>query len=108
MDMFVMGLCFTCIGLAVTAMAFVAATHSQAAPPPVQPELPAVKTAPARFFGDLAQPPTRIPMPVQVPVELLLQQIEYHVRLEQAAAESFVAYPTQDLLHSKTASPLVN
>ena len=106
MDMFAMGLCFTCIGLAITALAFVAATHAQAAPSTIQPELPAVKAAPAQFFGDLPRP--SIPLPVQVPVELLLQQIEYHVRLEQAAAESFVAYPTDDLLHSKTTSPLVN
>jgi hypothetical protein len=111
MDMFVMGLCFTCIGLAVTAMAFVAATHPQTAPPPAaQPELAAVKAAPAHFFGDSVQATRSIPVqvPVQVPVALLLQQIEHHVRLEQAAAESFVAYPTESLLHSKTTSPLVN
>jgi len=35
-------------------------------------------------------------------------QIENHVRLEQAAAESFVEFPTQALLHSKTTSPFVN
>jgi len=43
-----------------------------------------------------------------VPIEVLLYQIENHVRLEQAAAESFVAFPTQALLHSKTTSPFVN
>ena len=46
--------------------------------------------------------------PVQVPIEVLLLQIENHVRLEQAAAESFLAFPTQALLHSKTTSPFVN
>lgn len=106
MDMFVIGLCFTCIGLAVTALAFAAATRSQTAPTAAQPELPAVKAAPAHFFGDLAEPP--VPLSLRVPVQLLLQQIEHHVRLEEAAAESFVAYPTHDLLHSKTTSPLVN
>jgi hypothetical protein len=44
----------------------------------------------------------------QVPIEALLLQIESHVRLEQAAAESFLQTPTPALLHSKTISPLVN
>ena len=106
MDMFVMGLCFTCIGLAVTALAFAAATRQPAPPPAAQPELPAVKAAPAQFFGDVAQP--AVPLAMQVLVQLLLERIENHVRLEQAVAESFVAYPTHDLLHSKTTSPLIN
>ena len=46
--------------------------------------------------------------PLQVPIEVLLLQIENHVRMEQAAAESFIAFPTQALLHSKTTSPFVN
>jgi len=44
----------------------------------------------------------------QVPIEVLLLQIENHVRLEQAAAESFVTFPTNAQLRSKTTSPLVN
>jgi len=44
----------------------------------------------------------------QVSIEVLLLQIENHVRLEQAAAESFLAFPSQALLHSKTTSPFVN
>ena len=44
----------------------------------------------------------------QVPIEVLLLQIEDHVRLEQAAAESFLAFPTHAQLHSKTTSPFVN
>jgi hypothetical protein len=43
-----------------------------------------------------------------VPVEALVAQIENHVRLEQAAAESFVADPNSRLLHSRTVSPFVN
>jgi hypothetical protein len=58
------------------------------------------------FMGRVAKPTT---MPSrQVPIEVLLLQIENHVRLEQAAAESFLAFPTHDHLHSKTPSPLVN
>ena len=108
MDMLLMGLCVTFIGVAVTALAFVAATRPTTSAPEAQPQLPVVKaaTTPARFFSD--QPATTIPLPPQVPIEVLLQQIENHVRLEQAAAESFIALPTQAQLHSKTTSPFVN
>lgn len=106
MDMLVMGLCMTFFSLAVTALAFVAATRPKSSEPVVQPELSAVKMASARFFSEGAA--SSIPLPPQVPIEVLLYQIENHVRLEQAAAESFVAFPTQALLHSKTTSPFVN
>lgn len=60
-----------------------------------------------RFFTDSVAKPTAMPSR-QVPIEVLLLQIENHVRLEQAAAESFLAFPSQALLHSKTTSPFVN
>ncbi len=60
-----------------------------------------------RFFTDSVAKPTAMPSR-QVPIEVLLLQIENHVRLEQAAAESFLAFPTHDHLHSKTPSPFVN
>jgi hypothetical protein len=106
MDMLLMGLCMTFIGVAVTAMAFVAATRPSSSTPALQPELPVEKVAPARFFSDRVA--ASIPLQPLVPIEVLLYQIENHVRLEQAAAESFVAFPTQALLHSKTTSPFVN
>jgi len=106
MDMLVMGLCMTFFSLAVTALAFVAATRPKSSSPAVQPELSLVKVASARFFSDSAG--SSIPLQPQVPIEVLLYEIENHVRLEQAAAESFVAFPTQALLHSKTISPFVN
>lgn len=106
MYMLLMGLCITFFALAITAAAFAASTRPNSSLPAAQPELPIVKAAPARFFSDQVAP--SIPVPPQVPIEVLLQQIENHVRLEQAAAESFVAFPTQSLLHSKTSSPFVN
>lgn len=107
MEMFLMGLCMSAFGIAVTAVAFVAAARPKYSTPAIQPELPVVKVAPpARFFTDRVSP--SIPSLPQVPIELLLQQIESHVRLEQAAAESFVAFPTQTLLYRKTTSPFVN
>ncbi len=108
MDMFLMGLCVAVIGVVFVALAFGAAVRSEPWNTTAQPELPLVKAvAPARFFSDRAPVPTLAP-PVQVPIEVLLLQIENHVRLEQAAAESFLAFPSQALLHSKTTSPFVN
>jgi len=107
MEMLLMGLCMAFIGVAFTTIAFVAATRPMSSAPTVQPQLPVVKAATtAHFFSDNEAP--SIPLRPLVPIEVLLQQIENHVRLEHAAAESFVAFPTQALLHSKTTSPFVN
>ena len=111
MDMLLMGLCFAVCGVVFVALAFGAAMRSESWNSSVQPERPLVQAAaPARFFSDrVAAPPTVPPAPTwAVPIEVLLLQIENHVRMEQAAAESFVAFPTQALLHSKTSSPFVN
>lgn len=108
MDMLLVGLSFTFVGLAVAALAFAAATRPESMTPGAQPEQAAVKAAPARFFSERVTPPAPVPAPIQVPIEVLLLQIENHVRLEQAAAESFVASPTHAHLHSKTTSQLVN
>ena len=114
MEMFLMGLCVSIFGLGVAVVAFGAATRSESSESPdaaVQPALPLVKAvAPAHFFSDRAAAPPVVPAapPWPVPIEVLLLQIENHVRMEQAAAESFLAFPTQALLHSKTTSPFVN
>ncbi len=114
MVMFLMALCLSLFGLAVTAMAFGAATRDEKSGEPAQPEqrpvLPLALEAP-RFFVDTGKPITGqlpIPAPTRIPVEVLLSQIERHVRLEQAAAESFLDYPTAESLHSRTTSPLVH
>jgi len=108
MEMLLMVLCISMFGLAVTALAFGAATRPEREAPQEQPQLQPVvpAAAPARFFArDLATPIETRP---RVPIEALLLQIESHVRLEHAAAESFLESPTSVLLHSKTASPFVN
>jgi len=43
-----------------------------------------------------------------VPIEVFLAQIERHIRLEQAAAESFLIAPSLESLHGRTVSPLVH
>jgi hypothetical protein len=43
-----------------------------------------------------------------VPLDLLLLQIDQHIRVEREAAESFHLYPTVAALHTHSASPLVH
>lgn len=107
MEMFLMVVCLSLFGLAVTAAAFGVATESErreqeAGRRPVE----AKEVMPARFFADDTALPA-IP-PQRIPLEALLLQIDHHVRLEQAAAESFLRVPTPQLLHSRTVSPLVH
>jgi hypothetical protein len=100
MEMFLMIVCMSVLALAMAAVAFGAATRPERSEPRISAQPQAAKPA-ARFFVEsIAQP--------RLPIEALLAQIENHVRLEQAAAESFVEYPTPALLHSKTSSPFVN
>lgn len=105
MELFLMALCMSLLGVAATAIAFGAATRSEAGE---GEDLPVAKPAPAltRFFvDDVTLPATPHP---RVPIEALLLQIEQHIRLEQAAAESFLDCPTAQSLHSRTSSPLVH
>jgi len=111
MEMLLMGMCVAVFGMGIAAVAFGAATRKESSDSAMQPALSLVKTEDAaHFFSDrVAARPTVPPAPAwPVPIEVLLLQIENHVRMEQAAAESFVAFPTQALLHSKTSSPFVN
>lgn len=107
MEMFLMALCISMFGLAVAAMAFGAATRPEKSDSPAQPELrPTKAVAPGRFFADQVVPPTQ--RQSHVPTEALLAQIERHVRLEQAAAQSFLESPSHTQLHTKTTTPFVN
>ena len=76
------------------------------AAPAVQKEKVKAAMVAARFFAD--PPPLRMAAYSQVSIEELVLQIENHVRLEHAAAESFLASPNASLLHSRTISTLVN
>jgi hypothetical protein len=105
MEMFLMALCMSLLGIAVTSIAFAAATRDADSAPKEagEPKIVPVLT-PARFFSDEAD---YHPAP-RVPVEALLLQLERHIRLEQAAAQSFLDCPTAQSLHSRTTSPLVH
>lgn len=105
MEMFLMVATVSLLGMVVSIGLFAAATRDYGTSAEVRPEQP-LPLAPPRFF--LAdRTPAVAPLP-RVPIEVLLLQIERHVRLEQAAAESFLDSPTTKSLHSRTTSPLVH
>ena len=110
MEMFVMVACMGIFGLAITCIAFAAATGAEQEQTAAEAAPETAKAAePARFFGDAVIVPAAVPAAreTRVPLPALLLQIENHVRLEQAAAESFLAAPTSALLHSRTISAFV-
>jgi len=106
MVMFLMVLCLSGFGVALMCIAFAAAARDEQPRIEAQPvQKLAAQLAPPQFFVDGLTAPLAGP---RVPLEVLLLQIERHVRLEQAAAESFLAFPTPASLHSRTTSPLVH
>lgn len=105
MEMFLVAL-FTCVfGLAVCVIGFGIASRSDEEEQP-QPS-DGVSIPPAQFFlDDIPSAPS--PSRSRVPPGLLMLQLERHIRLEQAAAEAFLDLPTVEILHARTASPLMN
>ncbi len=104
MMMFLMIVASSFAALAILSVMFSSvAPRSEAegleARPETRPEL-----APRFFAGDIVPVGDRS----QVPVEVLLSQLERHVRSEQAVAESFLALPTPETLAAKPTSPFVN
>lgn len=107
MLMFAVVLFFSLFGLAILSVPFVLllllprdeafADGEEAEAKPV-----AAAAAPSRFFAGPGAPV------LTVPASVLASRIEDHVRLEQAAARSFIDSPTAALLHAPTVSPLVN
>lgn len=90
--------------LAVMALATSAVRSPEEKPPEILELRPMVSGTP-HFFGRVDAGRDGA---AQVPIEVLIGQIERHVRLEQAAAESFLEHPAVDLLHTPSASELVN
>jgi hypothetical protein len=110
MVMFLMAACMSLFGLAVLSLAFGAATRGERSSQPAAPEpRPSAGSPlpPQRFFADHGEA-VRPPTAGAVPFEALLLQIEQHIRLEQAAAESFLNRPSSESLHERTQSPLGN
>jgi hypothetical protein len=104
MEMFLMVFALSLLGVAVSGALFAAATHGVDEPRALDAAGAARRAAvPARFFVETPAAGSR-PL---VPIDVLLLQIERHVRLEQAAAESFLHAPTTQSLHCQTSSPLM-
>jgi hypothetical protein len=80
--------------------------EAPAAEPAVQAEAVKAAAMPARFFVDRMN--VLAPAHARISVDALMLQLETHVRLEQAAAESFLEAPSRLLLHGRTTSPLLN
>jgi len=112
MEMLLTAAVMSVLGVAVCAALFAAATRGEHVEASRRAEPPAL--AARRFFAsapDAAPASEPVAIGAQrelVPVEALMLQIEQHIRLEQAAAESFLHTPTEQSLHSRTTSPLVN
>ncbi len=105
MEMFLMVATVSLLGLIVCVGMFAASMRDDRAVADVRTD-DVLPLAPPRFFiEDRTLPPAPS---ARVPIEVLLLQIERHVRLEQAAAESFLDSPTIKSLHSRTTSPLVH
>ncbi len=103
MLMFLSILSMSVLALAVCAAAFSLATAGVRQPEPRPERRPVVE--PPQFFATPPAPPRTDP---QVPLEMLLGDIERHIRLEQAAAEAFLAGPTLDGLHERPGRPRAN
>jgi hypothetical protein len=104
MEMFLTILLMSVVSLALCVAAFGLATAGTRREQELRQEArPAL--APPRFF---AQAPVAPAVSARVPIEVLLSDIERHIRLEQAAAEAFLEVPSRDALHSQSGSPLLN
>jgi hypothetical protein len=105
--MFFVALFFSLFGLAILSIPFWLAIFGESEAQPARAgREPAAAPAPSRFFDNHVLVP--LVAHRAVPIEALLLQIDSHVRLEQAAAESFLETPNPSLLHSRTMSPLVH
>lgn len=100
MLMFLTILSMSLLALAVCAAAFGLATAGVRQPESRPERRPVVE--PPHFFANAAARPR---LESQVPIEVLLGDIERHIRLEQAAAEAFLAGPTLDGLHEQPGRP---
>ena len=98
--MFVTVMALSIAGVLVSGVLFLIATRESAAAAPVLNAFEAVDEE--RFFliRPAAAPDRR------ARGEALALQIERHVRLERAAAETFLQWPTVEALRVRTLSPL--
>jgi hypothetical protein len=100
MEMFLMVMTLSVVGVLVSGILFAAATHQPRAATALSP-FDALNEE--RFF--MLRPPVQA-APPRGGADALVLQIERHVRLERAAAEAFLQFPTVASLHMPTLAPL--
>jgi hypothetical protein len=96
MEMFLMVLTLSVVGVFVSGILFKAATR--------EPDAAALALSPVAASGEERFFMMRPATPVQR--DALVLAIERHVRLERAAAEAFLELPTVQALHVATLAPL--
>jgi hypothetical protein len=110
MELFLMVLVVSMAALGLTVVAFaIANTPASGSESEAAEQRPVQAASAPRFFAD--DPMTASVVTARRPAltaEALRLHIERHIRLEQAAAENFLARPTSQSLHSRTTSVLVN
>jgi hypothetical protein len=104
MEIFLMVLSLSLVGVLVSGVLFAAANRDvQRTDPPAL--VPATVAGEERFF--MMRPPAKATWGgAPVTADVLALQIERHVRLEQAAAERFHEFPSVEALRTPTLSPL--
>lgn len=104
MEMFLMVLSLSVAGVLVCGVLFAVATRDVRRQ--VNPALSLAGVQDEERFFMLRPVRPLAPAAGRVHAEVLLLRIERHVRLEQAAAESFLQFPSFEALHMRTLSPL--
>ena len=100
MEMFLMVLALSVVGVLVSGVLFAAATRDVGRSGNALLS-PVAAPDEERFF--MLRPPIASDA---ARADALVLQIERHVRLERAAAEAFLQFPTVEMLHIQTLTPL--
>lgn len=105
MEIFLMVLTLSLVGVLVSAVLFAAASREARRADAADPFSRAI-AGEERFFVMRSAKPAAWPVS-PAPAHVLALQIERHVRLEQAVAEGFRRFPSMEALHAPTMSPLL-
>lgn len=101
MEMFLMVLTLSLVGVLVSGILFKAATRETGTTAMAFSPFDAVEEE--RFFMLRPAAPADA---TRATADALVLQIERHVRLERAAAEAFLQFPSVEALHMRTLAPL--
>ena len=103
MEIFLMVLCLSLVGVLVNGVLFAAASREARGATSATAALAAVTPEERFFMMRPAAPAVRLR---RAPADVMALRIEHHVRVEQAAAECFRQFPSVEALHMRTLTPL--